>query len=634
MPLFDKVQTDISSFDWSDINNPKQNEQTTPQGDSIFRGNLPDLETTGIRKKLEDREKDIDAQYEKFNGNKGLRTGNLGFDEPFIVKDVGDRYLSAEVDDGIFRGGALLNVVRTLEDGVRFAKWTLTPRGIVWNLKQFLLQAQNARAANRIFNPLGPIGSIAPMVHLPRHTDGTFTDFEEPPKYDPLAAKKEPEEPTTEFQRLVERGQKFLGTQTGNNLLEIHNDRIVNNKERIGNPHPLGAIGLNNTEFIDPENVTRSTQLTNAQKDSFNIQDVDEKEMIAGEGMITNYEGPKQGGIFTSLFGGDETDGLPGLRDYNSRKKFGQSNIILNSKGSDTSAEVHAALFLDEPDSIVGTDNVNYPTQLATNVSMNKFGQVLEEKENADDYNLGRGLVKTGDGKLYAVGVSNQLQVPYGGEFGKLTASIPDLPKDFVKFRIRDAVNGKWLIFPAHLGAIADSVTPTYNTERYIGRPDAVHVYSGTDRTVTLDFKVAAFTKQEIPIIQEKMNYLVGLAYPTFKKVLSTDDETRPVAPYVYLTIGDMFNNTPGYFSQIDINVEENATWEIDEGFQIPQFFSVNLTFVHIGKVLPTTTSKHYDVPWLKDNGAPSTTFGELPENSIMPDRQAFGDLPNWAEEL
>ena len=93
MPLFDKVQTDISSFDWSDINNPKQNEQTTPQGDSIFRGNLPDLETTGIRKKLEDREKDIDAQYEKFNGNKGLRTGNLGFDEPFIVKDVGDRYL-------------------------------------------------------------------------------------------------------------------------------------------------------------------------------------------------------------------------------------------------------------------------------------------------------------------------------------------------------------------------------------------------------------------------------------------------------------------------------------------------------------------------------------------------------------
>ena len=82
MPLFDKVQTDISSFDWSDINNPKQNEQTTPQGDSIFRGNLPELDTTGIRKKLEDREKDIDAQYEKFNGNKGLRTGNLGFDEP------------------------------------------------------------------------------------------------------------------------------------------------------------------------------------------------------------------------------------------------------------------------------------------------------------------------------------------------------------------------------------------------------------------------------------------------------------------------------------------------------------------------------------------------------------------------
>ncbi len=59
-------------------------------------------------------------------------------------------------------------------------------------------------------------------------------------------------------------------------------------------------------------------------------------------------------------------------------------------------------------------------------------------------------------------------------------------------------VNGKWLIFPAHLGSITDTISPEYTQDRYIGRPDAVHIYSGTNRSVSFDFKVAAFTKQEI----------------------------------------------------------------------------------------------------------------------------------------
>ena len=56
------------------------------------------------------------------------------------------------------------------------------------------------------------------------------------------------------------------------------------------------------------------------------------------------------------------------------------------------------------------------------------------------------------------------------------------------------------------------------------------------------------------------MNYLVGLGYPSYKSYFSGDTEERPVTPYVYLTIGDMFNQTPGYFNSITITiVEENS---------------------------------------------------------------------------
>ena len=130
------------------------------------------------------------------------------------------------------------------------------------------------------------------------------------------------------------------------------------------------------------------------------------------------------------------------------------------------------------------------------------------------------------------------------------------------------------------------------------------------------------------------MNYLMGLGYPTFKKMLEGDAEERPVAPYIYLTIGDTFNNTPGYFDSISIATEENGNWEIDEGFQIPLSFNVTVNFVYIGKYLPTALGKHYEVPWLKDNGAGFGTFNSDPRDGTTssPGR----DLPkdSWDSQL
>ena len=66
-------------------------------------------------------------------------------------------------------------------------------------------------------------------------------------------------------------------------------------------------------------------------------------------------------------------------------------------------------------------------------------GEILNfATASAETYNLGTGFVRA-EGGLYSVGVSNQLQVPYGGKFAEIGfANTPTgkLPKDFVKFRI------------------------------------------------------------------------------------------------------------------------------------------------------------------------------------------------------
>jgi hypothetical protein len=470
MAILNRIKTDLSSFDYKKI------ETTRSEPSNVKNLPTPPSRVTEVETTI------ISPDFSK------LANTDRGSND---VKQPSSAYLQAHrFNDGF--GNIALTAVKTVEDVVRWTKWSITGKGIIFHIKQAVLQRQNARRETRIYNPLGVLGSVLPFVHLPRHTTGTFLDFKNPPTYP---------------------------------------DDVGTGKFRFGASQEDKTTRRDYRYSKGPGQVMRNTDVGNKSKLSQN-----------------------------TIYGG--------------RYGLGRSHINVERWGN----------------------------------------------------------------KMYSVGISNQLQVPYGGT--KNDKSTSELPKDFIKFRIRDLVNGKWLIFPAHLGTITDAVTPTYSQERYIGRPDAVHIYTGTDRSVSFDFKVAAFTKQEIPIIQEKMNYLMGLGYPTFKELFKGDSESRPVAPYISLTIGDLFKDTPGYFSGITITIEENATWEIDERFQIPQVFNVSVEFVYIGKYLSQTLGMHYEVPWLTDYGVGGKygargTYvnGDVTdspvENTIRPDGADHKSL-NW----
>lgn len=91
-----------------------------------------------------------------------------------------------------------------------------------------------------------------------------------------------------------------------------------------------------------------------------------------------------------------------------------------------------------------------------------------------------------------------------------------------------------------------------------------------------------------------------------------------------------MFNNTPGYFSSVNINTPATTTWEISDGVQYPQVADVALEFVYIGKTLPNALGKHYEIPWLTDDGVGAgkfATFGEndpTDENNLTPTRGKY----------
>ena len=188
-----------------------------------------------------------------------------------------------------------------------------------------------------------------------------------------------------------------------------------------------------------------------------------------------------------------------------------------------------------------------------------------------------------------------------------------DTSEDYIKFKFFDEVNQKHIIFPATLKGLNDTFSPDYASERYVGRPDQVWVYQGTNREISFDFSVAAMSRQQLLVVWEKINYLTGLTYPNW---VTQGNTSRMQAPFISLTIGDMYNRMPGYLNGLTYDIEDNATWDTEEGYQLPKIVNINCTFTHIGKHPLANRGIHFDIPWSKgierNNGNPGTSAYKL----------------------
>jgi len=163
------------------------------------------------------------------------------------------------------------------------------------------------------------------------------------------------------------------------------------------------------------------------------------------------------------------------------------------------------------------------------------------------------------------------------------------LPEDFIKFRIKDVNTGRIIQFPAYLEDITDNSSAEYTPTRYIGRADQTYVYSGYTRSISFGFKVAALSERDLPVMWNKIDYLKQLTLPLYDTGLlgTEDNEPRPKAPFVELTIGDLYVDQPGYFSSINLTIPQSSNWETEEGYQLTHLCDVALEFTYVGKSLP-----------------------------------------------
>ena len=160
---------------------------------------------------------------------------------------------------------------------------------------------------------------------------------------------------------------------------------------------------------------------------------------------------------------------------------------------------------------------------------------------------------------------------------------------DLVKFRIQaintdDPLNANWMIFRAYLTQLSDSVDAQWSDIKYAGRGEKFYVYDGFSRKMTVGFKVAALSAQEMQPMYQKLNYLMGNLMPDYSGIIMR-------GPLMRITIGNYIDGQLCKLDSLSYSIPQDSPWEIaineptsgEKILILPHIIEVTLSFTPIG---------------------------------------------------
>ena len=529
-----------------EINFPKDNKKDS-RGNVIlpfnekkrFQIDIDDVKSRLLIKHTENNFLENLYAQGKTSNQLGLRKSTRFFTQPFVIKDIDDRWgfdgveqfasnnTIAKIIDfagGMINdiGGAVLgrspneyigNAIGGLE---RTGKFLLTPEGIGFLAKQFVLQRRNAQK---------------------------------------------------------------LRTDVRYGIQKSELSRLVN--PRLYNPLSLGSLpGVTKISINLPDPTLPFENLKSEVADYVSDK-IKEKSQEVAKNVI------KKIGDVGSKIG---------------NKLLGKIPLIGNVKEKLKKVEKNVKDKIDAVNDVLTAEGIDVSKLLGQKLDNKAFADVGVDKVNLIPY-----------GKRNTQGATFTTDASYSGT--ALYKGKTERELDFCPFRFEDS-NGNLIVFRAILSGITDTFTPEYASERYVGRPDSVHVYQGTNREISFTFDVYPKSAGELLPLWEKMNYLAGLTYPEFTSI-AKGGGTGMVAPYCKLTIGDMYKNAPGYISGLTYTVQDNGTWELDLA-QVPKYIQASCTFVYIGDRLPHSTQKFYDVNWIPEVQLEGQSFSDKAADKIV----------------
>jgi hypothetical protein len=601
----------------------------------------------------------LDAEYKKFN----LRDDayNPGYmKHPLVLRDIGKRW-GSPFDDGLIRGGMVTAVERAAMDTVRIAKWMASPKGLLWVVKQVGLGLTNPKVEatggaftrqTRIHSGITSLLSVAGTafgLHFTRHG---LPFLNAASSYENVLRVKQILSPTEPYSRLIKLKSEMLGFDSS---VTGFKGSTINELSGLAGPGSVYGIGTTN--------IRRYTNSKDASIEAANRQEWNYKYYIKSQYasiISTNAwkssaspDGSKYGGPegsprtakavddasdslnskFINEFPDNSTDS-PGTKQNDIRSKaenvdgrpdsFPKTGIksyavsaYNNLKRTATTIPQDFRNLVKEPSgdnkgkSFIGKpkDPKYYETyNLEEKYGFGALGipQVDRSEPIGSGSFLAKETVFTTDKKPYTL--RGGLNGKFRGDRVNATditdqANLDEIygakAKDLIKFYFMDGVQGQNVMpFRCTMTGFSDSFSPSWNRIDIMGRPDGAYLYSSFERSVSFNFMAAAMSRSEMIPMWRKINYLATYTMPDF------NGSAKPSGPMMRITIGDLFQETPGFITSLSYTIPDDATWDIAEDYsstnrtpkQLPMAVEIAMSFQIIGDYRPGNMGRAYSL--------------------------------------
>ena len=141
-------------------------------------------------------------------------------------------------------------------------------------------------------------------------------------------------------------------------------------------------------------------------------------------------------------------------------------------------------------------------------------------------------------------------QFVYPSESGLKNILISDTEKqldsyDFITLKFWSVYKKAAVNFRATINGLTETLSPNWDTNRFVGNPFNFYTYNNIDRKLNFSFKIYSLGESEHIAAWQRINFLTSLVYPQEIGAVSI------TPPFIKFTLGDMFKNKEAFSSII-----------------------------------------------------------------------------------
>ena len=562
----------------------------------------------GLRKSYTDNV--LKKEYNRFN-LKQDSPNNWFIKHPLILTGIqtkkGEPFTYGYGGLSFIRGGAVASTTRAAFDAARIAQMLLTPRGLIWGLKQ--IGMQRANAYGKTWTPINLLANVVSQhIGLRWDRPGVIPIGDESWKYGFKAGVIKVAEKQSRLAAIV--ASKAVGVDDLNSIYSkftksLDSDNFVIKEDLRGGPDSFYGIGK--TQHTRKYNSFTNSAMTygdakaNFVQKYFPFGGYDVIGGIKNYGYESDIKKDKNGNVIKTTeahspipidekFERMQTlwnqDASP-LSSYQGIS-YGQIQKMSNARAG---KEYSVSDFRDEykggiRESVPVIDELSYDKQPRRSYyglqnlipSDVRWAKNSAKTSHIWDSNYNDLMHDPGDSDWY------DIYTPVDST-GK-----PSLVNDFVHMFFawdNDAgrQDSKSIVqFRSTISGLTETLSPTWNGIKYPGRADKSYMYEEFERTLSFNFKVYAESRGEFEIIWRKLNELQQMTYPSVGRGTYTGTICYFRLGHLY---GNGINGHPSLITSLTYTFPDDLGWETNQDgtlFEAPLGVDVSISLTLLPK--------------------------------------------------